>query len=248
LSLRVPGRSVTERDATRTVTVTATGRAEGTPDRATVAFGVRGTAESVAEARQRATDAASALFDVLAERGVPEEAVGTRRFSVGERDRGDGVHDPGGRPGDDPEGPTTYVAEQVVGYRTTDLDTLEAVVTAAVDDAGGEVDRLGFGFSESTRRNLREAALADAMGAARSQATTVAEAEGLVAGAVRTVETGETRGGGERLDTRHGGRGRSTVDLTPERETVTARVTVVYELQAPATEGENAGEGGVDGS
>jgi hypothetical protein len=234
---------VTEADATRTVTVTATGQTEGTPDRATVAFGVRGTAESVAQARQRATDAASALFDVLAERGVPEEAVGTRRFSVGERDRPDGIHDPDGRAGDDTDGPTTYVAEQVVGYRTTDLETLDAVVTAAVDDAGGEVDRLGFGFRESTRRTLREAALMDAMGSARSQAATVAEAEGLAVGAVRTVETDGTRGGGEALDTRHGGGGRSTVDLTPERETVTARVEVVYGLQAPATESEGSDDG-----
>lgn len=220
-----------EPDDTRTVTVTASGRAEGLPDRASVAVRVRGVAETVADARQRATDAATALFDVLAERGIPEEAVGTRRFSVGEREPDDGPRVDRGAAGGrrDDDAPTEYVATQVIGYRTTDLGGLDGVVTAAVDDAGAEIEGVSFGFRESTRRELREAALSDAMASARGQATTLAEAEGLSVGTVSGVETGESHGGVETLAQRAGG-GRSTVDLTPERETVSARVEVVYEL------------------
>jgi hypothetical protein len=216
----------------RTVTVGADGRAEGLPDRASVAFRVEGVADRVADARQRATDAATALFDVLAREGVPEEAVGTRQFSVGRRDPpeprpGPGPHSDGDSGGSEsPE----YVAEQVVGYRTTDLDGLDAVVTAAVDDAGASVDRVAFGFRESTRRDRREAALADAMASARRQATTLADAEGLSLGPVRSLETSESHGGGDALAARHSTGGGSRVDLSPEREPLSARVQVTYEL------------------
>jgi hypothetical protein len=239
---------VTQSDATgeRTATVGATGRAEGLPDRASVAFRVQGVDEAVGVARQRATDAATALFDVLAREGVPEEAVGTRRFSVDERDPdAPGATD---RAGTDPDAPTEYVARQFVGYRTTDLDGLDVVVTAAVDDAGAGVERVSFGFQESTRRALREAALADAMASARRQATTLADAEGLTVDRALSVEADESRGGAERglaVDT---GRGRSPVDLSPERETLTARVKVVYALETAENPGGfDGGNGDGDG-
>jgi len=52
------------------------------------------------------------------------------------------------------------------------------------------------------------------------------------AGHPLSVETDESRSGGEALSARRGG-SRSTVDLAPARETLTATVEVVYALAEP---------------
>jgi uncharacterized protein YggE len=209
-----------DRRSDDTIRATGEGRATAVPDRAEVVFAVEGEDESVAVARWRATDAATALFDVLAEAGVPDEAVGTRGFRVRPRRRDDPA---------DADPPDERVATQTVGYRTTDLDALDRVVTAAVDDAGADVRDVSFGFREATRRDLREAALADATATARREASAAAGVEGLAVGGVRTMEVQGSRGTGTggQLES---GRGGPVVDLTPEQRAVEARVEATFAL------------------
>ena len=71
------------------------------------------------------------------------------------------------------------------------MTRLGDVLSAAVDEAGVEIDEVAFTFRPETRRTLQREAIADAVDEARKKAAAAAEVEGLTVDGVRSIVTDE---------------------------------------------------------
>ncbi|MFB6120447.1 MAG: SIMPL domain-containing protein [Halobacteriaceae archaeon] len=203
-------------DGGRTVSVTATGTATAQPNEVVVRLTAVGTGPDAATARDRLARNASSLRAALIDAGVSEDRIRTVRYDVGpEREK---------RPRTD-DSVAHYRAVHTFAVTVTDRDAVGAVIDAAVANGADGVDDVRFRLSEERRRSLRKQALADAMGIARGQAATLAEAGNLTIVGVHAVRTTSTdsivdRGGAAAGDTA------TNVDVGPV--SVSARVHVTY--------------------
>jgi uncharacterized protein len=68
-------------------------------------------------------------------------------------------------------------------------DVSEVAVSAAVDEAGVEINEVAFTFQTETQRDLRQKAIADAVVTARKNATAAATAEDMSVGSVQSIVT-----------------------------------------------------------
>ncbi|MFC4551332.1 MULTISPECIES: SIMPL domain-containing protein [Halorussus] len=213
----------------RTVTTAATGRTSAPPDEVTVQLSSNAVEPDVMAARRGVAERAARLRSVLADAGVPGDRVRTIRFTVTQRPPHRTPHctresedDPESRP---------YEATETLIVTLGDLDSVGEVLTAAVDDAGAEVDTVNFGFRTETERELDREAVADAAETARKRAEAAAAAEGLRVGDVRSIATDQeamnrrtASGLGEALQ-ESGSQGPESGPMD-----VTARVEATYEL------------------
>jgi uncharacterized protein YggE len=148
--------------------VTGTGVVKAQPDLAVVSLGVEATAKSVAEAREEAARAMSAVVAALHAAGVADRDIATRYFSI--------------QPQYEYRSSTFGGESVLVGYRVSnqvtakvrDLDEVGSVVDAAAL-AGGDNARVnGISFSledgAAAEQQARELALADVLGRADTYA------------------------------------------------------------------------------
>lgn len=169
--------------------ITVTGQAEAMlpPDRAKLHLGVLAEGRTAADAVDRMRRSAAALFETLESAGIPDGDVGTGSLDLR------AVRDPNAppEPGRAPR-ITGFEAETLVSVTLGDLDTLGALLDAAVRGGANRIDGIGFGLSdpESVLAGLRAEAVQDAMDRARVYAT----AAGVTLGPV--LEIRDAPGGG----------------------------------------------------
>ncbi|MFT4947693.1 MAG: hypothetical protein ACI8TL_001942, partial [Natronomonas sp.] len=153
----------------RRIAVGGNGEAEAEPDAAEIRLAVEATAEDPATARDRVARNVSRMREALREAGVPEDAVQTTDFDVYRDHR---RRSP--REGKDSEEEITYRASH--GFRIdTSVDRAGAVTDTVLDNGATNVRDVRFTLTTETRREVRHAALEDAMANARGQARTLAE-------------------------------------------------------------------------
>lgn len=164
-----------------TITTTATGRASAPPDEVDITFSASALEPDVTGARRAVAEQATLLREALDAVDVPDEQVRTVRFRIRQRSPDRGEH-----PEDAPQ---PYHATETIGVTLLDLDRLGETLSAAVEQAGVEIDEVGFTFRTETRRALQREALADAVETARNKAVAAAAAEDLALGEVRSIVT-----------------------------------------------------------
>lgn len=166
----------------RTITTPAVGRASAPPDEVDLEFAVSAEEPDVTGARRAVAEQASRLREVLDATGVPGDHIRTSRFTL--RQRSDPRHE--GDPADRP-----FQAIEGISVTLHDLERVGAVISTAVDDAGVEINEVGFTFRTETRRDLQREAIADAVATARKKAEAAAAAEDLTVAGVRSMMTDE---------------------------------------------------------
>jgi len=212
-----------------TVTVSANGDASGEPNTAVVRIESAATGDSPSEASDRLANNTTRLREALTEAGVSSEQLRTISYSLDEV-RSD-AEIPRSPRGEDDARPVIYRARQ--GFEITLDDTSRAgeLVDRAVANGATSVLGVEFRLSDDSRSQLRQQALEDAMGNARSQAETLAATESLEITGVRSISTDEPFFGPVRaFDSVDGGAG-TTIDGGPITVGVTVRVT--YEAESP---------------
>jgi uncharacterized protein YggE len=202
-----------------TVEVSATGVASADPDRAHLTVAVVATAEEASTAQARVAADATAMRDALRDAGVSDEQVRTVSYSLTPDYRDD-----------DREAPRSRAVHRF-RVTVTPLDRAGDVVDLVVANGADRVERVGFGLSPAAERDLRAAALADAMANARSQADAVAAAGGLSIRGVSAVSTGLRYGGPAYADVA-GREGGATTTFDPGSVDVSATVGVTYDATA----------------
>lgn len=208
--------------AARSITVTGTGRAKGTPDTVTLYMGARAQAETAQEALRIVNENANALLEVIGGAGVPEEDVQTTNVSLYPNYNQDGQQITG------------YTAENTVTVTVRDVDQAGPVIDAASGAVGDELTLGGISFSIDDPEPLRAEARGHAVGQARAQAEQLAELAGGGIGDVLAITDGSVQmpiplvfsGAGAAAELAEDAAAR----IEPGSQEVTVNVTVTFEL------------------
>jgi uncharacterized protein len=176
--VRLEAQGAQEGQVVQTVTVTGTGRANGTPDTATLFMGARAERSTAQEAMAVVNENANALLDVLTGAGVEEKDIQTTSVSL--------------YPTYGPNGGqiTGYAAENSVSVKLRDLANAGAVIDAASAAVGDELTLGGISFAIEDPEPLRVQARASAVEQARARAEQLAELAGGALGDVVQISDG----------------------------------------------------------
>jgi hypothetical protein len=159
-------------DQVRGITVSGEGKVSGEPDLALITVGVSTLRPSVAEARDAAATALTAVLDSMRANGVADDDLQTSQLSIyPEYDYDDGTQRLRG-----------FRVSNTVTAKLRDIDRTSEVVDGAITAGGDETTIQGITFTidnpESLRQQAREAAVADA----KRKAETLAAASGVEVG------------------------------------------------------------------
>lgn len=169
--------------SSETISVSASGSAETTPNQVTVRVAVVATGEDAPAVRQRLATNVSQMRSALTDIGISDDQIQTNRYDLN-RDR----REPR-REGQQPA--TRYRGVHSFTITVNDPNRTGQVIDTAVTNGADNVEDIRFTLSEEKRRSLRKEALRDAMINARSQATTLANASDLRITGVHSVQTTE---------------------------------------------------------
>jgi uncharacterized protein YggE len=160
--------------AARTITGTATGKVEGTPDTLTVTLGVQTGAGTAQAALAQNADQSTRVIAALKASGVAPKDVQTASLSLNPTFNRQGAI-------------TGYSVSNVVTAKIHDLANAGAVVDAAAAQAGNNIRVSGVVLSIEDTGQLVAAARADAVSRARAQAGQLAKAAHVHLGAVEKI-------------------------------------------------------------
>ena len=208
----------------RSIHVTGSGSVAGEPDIATLNLGVLVEKETVAEAREAAAVAMTAVLDSLKANDIAEEGIQTENFSIHPQyDRTDNGRVLRG-----------YRVNNTISARVRELQSLSNIIDDATG-AGGDiivVDSIQFMIGDPTTLQIQARALA--VKDAEAKAQTLADAHGVKLGKPVTITEGRAR----RISRLAQADSAVTVDYlrtsTPIEAgelTVTVNITVVYEFE-----------------
>lgn len=209
----------------RKIHVTGNGSVVGEPDIATLNLGVSVEKKTVAEAREVAAVAMTAVIDALKARGIAENDIQTERFSIypqydytenGRVLRG-------------------YSVNNTVSAKVRELENLSGVIDDAAE-AGGDivvVNAIQFMIEDTTPLQTQARGLAVKDAAAKAQ--TLADASGVTLGKPITItETSHTTSPPIAFAREAAFAEDSALSSTPIEAgelTVTVNITIVYEIE-----------------
>jgi uncharacterized protein YggE len=181
----VGAQSSAETPADRTISVSATGEAEASPDQAVVRVSVVSEGNTSSDVREDISTGAEELRTALDEIDADYE---TESYSIEQRRvRPDRRGEPGSPAS---EGTSYYRGAHRFTITVDDTDTTGPVIDAATN-AGAEINDVRLTLSDDRRTELRDQAITDAMDDAQRQATTLAAAGDLSVTTVATIEASQ---------------------------------------------------------
>lgn len=203
-----------------TITVNGESQVEIAPDMASVSMGVTNDADSAKTAMADNNSAVSALLSELARSGIDQKDIQTNGLSLGPRyvPNSSGVAETKG-----------FTASNMVTVNVRDLGKLGGVLDAVVGQGANTLNGISFGLQDPqpSTDEARKKAVEDA----RRKATLYAEAAGLKLGPVKLITE---NGGGQPPMPMYAGamaRDAAAVPVSAGQVSVSASVTVVYELK-----------------
>ncbi|MFW6000550.1 MAG: SIMPL domain-containing protein, partial [Halorubrum sp.] len=165
----------------RSIDVTAAGEATSAPDRATLSVAVTATGDDADAVRDELDAGDEELRAALTEWGLGDDDIRTEEYDVRESYE----------TRDDPNR-TRYEGVHRYAIELDDVDAVGEVIDVAVDAGADRVQRIQFGLSEETEREVREEAIATAMSNADDDAAALANASDLDVVGVYEVSTSES--------------------------------------------------------
>lgn len=210
------------------ITVSASGEASAEPDKAVLSVAVEATRDNPSDARIDVANDVATMLQALGTAGVSDDQIKTTSFEIGEEIR----RPP--RPGETGEREEPrYHATHRFEMELNDTGSVGSVIDTAVDNGADRVDDVRLTLRDDTRREVRDAALQQAMGHARDQADTLASEAELSITGVGSVSTTDTGVSPVRYDralaaTAEDAAGAGT-SIESGPVTVNANVNVVYE-------------------
>ena len=168
------GRSATPSTGS-TITVTANGTVDATPDRASFDFGVTTNGATAAEALSRNSSQAQAIIDALKKAGVSSSDIQTTQVSLWPQTSSNGLKITG------------YQASNSVNV-SAPLAKSGSLVDAAVGAGANNVDGPNLDTADTT--SLYNQALTQALSKSKAKAQVIADATGLTLGKVLKVNEG----------------------------------------------------------
>ncbi|MDY6819312.1 MAG: SIMPL domain-containing protein [Halobacteriales archaeon] len=204
-------------DGSQTIAVGATGQVSADPNQAILRVAVVTTGGDAPTARQRLAENVSRMREALAAMGIGEDQIRTSFYDL-DRDRRP--------PREGGEEQLQYRATHAFEITLDDTETVGQAIDTAVENGATRIDGVEFTLSESTRRELRNQALTDAMANARTQANTLARTGNLTVTGVAEIRTADASVVSFRTEAFAADAGGTAIDSGPV--TVRATVQVVF--------------------
>jgi uncharacterized protein YggE len=159
------------------ISASGTGTAVGEPDVMLLTVGVSAQRDSVAEAREAAATAQTAVIEALKDNGVAEEDIQTVQFSVNPQYN---------YRNETPE-IIGYLVSNVVTAKVHDLDSAGDVVDATTAAGGNDAVIQGISFGIDDPTELQAQAREEAVEKARAQAEQLASNAGATLGKLLSI-------------------------------------------------------------
>jgi uncharacterized protein YggE len=209
----------------KSITVSASGDVEATPDQAVVSVAVTATGNDSTAVREELAADVEAVREALAEYGVPDDGVRTAHFDIRqERQRTpDGVER-----GD-------YRGVHALEITTGDTEAAGELIDLAVDNGADTVNGVSFTLSDEKREELHNDALEAAMANADTRADTLAVASDLSVTGVHSIHSADTSHYAYRTEAAYlgaNGAAASSTSIESGPVTVSADVRVTYNATA----------------
>ncbi|PHQ39766.1 SIMPL domain-containing protein [Halorubrum persicum] len=206
----------------RNIEVVADGEATAEPDRATIRVAVTATGDDSAAVRDELAAGDEELRAALTDWGLDEDDIKTDRYDVRESYE----------TRDNPER-TEYQGVHRYAIEIDDVDAVGEVIDVAVDAGADEVQRIAFGLSEEREREVRDAAIENAMASAEDDATVLANSSELELAGVYSVSTANAgvtpyRVSDAAMATESDGAGGAATSIETGDVSVRVSVNVVY--------------------
>jgi uncharacterized protein YggE len=215
-----------ERTLTPTLTSTAEGSVDVTPDIVNVTLGVVSNGKTAAEALEANSKDMNAAIEAIKAAGVAEKDIGTSGFNVSP------IYAP--RPDNQPDAPARVIGYEVSNQVTVtirDLKASGAILDKVVAAGANRVSGISFDVSDPSAS--ADAALKDAIAQSKKKAELMADAADLKL--VRIVSI-TTDGGARPMFAAYDGAmlraAKAPTPIMAGSRTVTATATIVWEVAA----------------
>lgn len=211
-----------EKSMDRTITVSATGTAQATPDEASIATGVGFEAETAREALSKNTAAMSKVIAELKSAGIEAKDIQTTQFNV------EPVY-AYSKDGNTPPRVTGYRVSNMVSVRVRNLDNLGAVLDQIVTAGANQIN--GIAFNVSKEETLKDDARKEAMANAKRRAQLLAEAAGAELGDVMQISEDMSESGPRPIVFAKRAMAAEAAPIERGEQQLQSRVTVTWKLK-----------------
>ena len=217
-----PQATAADQVAPRTWTVNGEGQAHATPDMAIISIGVQSDAPTAAAALRQNSSDMSATIKKLKELGVADRDIQTSGLSVNPRyDYENNRQQPK---------VIGFTASNSVTVRLRDLSKAGGVIDQSVQSGANTLGGITFGFDDP--KPLYDEARRDAVADAKQKAALLTEAAGVRLGKLLFIQDGYVAQPMQKMySARMEMAADSSVPMEAGESTVTATISLVYEIQ-----------------
>lgn len=203
-----------------TISVTGEGRAEASPDLATVTLGVTTQGDTAAAAMAANTTALNAVMQRLTAAGIEARDIQTSNLSLNPNWQAT------------PDGTSSkimgYIASNMVTVRVREMEKVGPVLDAVVADGANTLNGISFGFQDE--KPLLDRARTDAVQDARARAQLLANAAGVTLGRVLSITEGGSYAPPMPMYRMEAADAAGAVPVSGGEVALAASVTMVYEI------------------
>jgi uncharacterized protein len=208
--------------ATRTLSVSATGKVTLAPDVAYVFIGVQSQSENVSTALNQNNEKAQSISSALGELGIDPLDIQTSSFNIYPQQQYS------------PEGQLTgtiYVVDNTVNVTVRDLSVLGKLLDAVVRQGANNIHGINFDVLDKSKAitEARKLAIADA----RGQAEELASAAGVTLGELQSLNAYTNTGSVPYYDAKGGSAAAmaAEVPVSAGQLMITVDVNMIYEIK-----------------
>lgn len=174
--------SASQPSDSRSITVSASGDVEATPDQAVVSVAVTATGNDSTAVREELASNVDSVREALVEYGIPDENIRTAHFDI--RQERDHTRE-GTELGD-------YRGIHALEITTDDTESAGEIIDLAVDNGADTINGVSFTLSDEKREELHNDALEAAMANADTRADTLAASADLSVTGVHSIQSADT--------------------------------------------------------
>ena len=204
----------------KTIGVSASGQAEADPDQAVLQVAVLAGGDDANAVRERLAENATRMREALRNATVTGDRIRTIRYAIDQQ-----YSDANGE-------------RELVGFREihafeitlSNVDRAGPIIDVAVSNGADQVESVQLTLSDERRREVRADALRDAMDNARADANVIAESANLSIAGVHTATTGDVGFSPVRAEALTAQSADAGTQIESGPVTVTAQVSVTYNV------------------
>lgn len=196
------------------------------PEQAEVYFGIMTNDTSAEIAQGKNSQISNSVINALKREGVAAEDIETLNYNL----YPNYVWDP--RTGEQEQ--KGYIVSNTIKVTTKDFTNVGKLLQVSVDAGANQIQSVQFSLTKTTENELKKEVLKEATSAARAKAEAIAEGLEARLGSLKTVQESNVYFTPYMYDRAIGvaeAKAGSVPAINPQKATVSASVTVVYEIR-----------------